>query len=132
MLLCLTCVRDKGAKEKYAKQVLTCLETDHLSDADRFYGCRCLVYCEPFPGLEDMHARVLGRIVQRNQRATSGVRLYSRLAAQTAIYMWKFGSWWWSLYVFQHVEATVQDSVAATVLGVYHSIHGKPEDESSL
>ena len=115
MLLCFTCIHDTDFQAQCAEQVLTWLAMDCLSDADYFYGCRCMVYCQPFSHLYDMHSSVLQRIIHSTRRAEQGMRCYTRWTAQTALHMWKLGSTWWAFYVFDHIDAAVEDSIMKNV-----------------
>ena len=121
MLLCFTCIHDTDFKAQCAEQVLTWLAMDCFSnDADYFYGCRCLVYCQPFPHLYDMHSNVLQRIVCNTRRAKQGVRCYTRQTAQTAMHMWKLGHTWWAFYVFDHIDAALEDSVMKNMKNMWN------------
>lgn len=88
ILLCLRHVPDWNTRAQLAEQVLTWLHTDALSDSESLYACRCIMYCEPFLHLYDLHDRVLQRIARKNKQATDGTRLYLRVTAESAIYMW--------------------------------------------
>ena len=74
-----------------------------------------MVYCQPFPHLYDMHSSVLQRIIHNTRRAEQDMRCYTRWTAQTALHMWKLGSTWWAFYVFDHIDAAVEDSIMKNV-----------------
>ena len=103
---------DWHVRQKLAEQVLTCLSVSSLNNTDRFYGCRCMAYCEPFPALYDLHSEVMRRLLRKSKKAKRGMLLYIKWAAQTAIYRWSLNHvWWYYFWCGQTVEMAARAKI---------------------
>lgn len=96
--LCFYCVPDWQWKAELAEQVLTWLALCPMSHKNRLYGCRCIMYCQPFRRLKSLHHHVLERIQSANKDFTQEsepTRFYLRLTAQSAICLWELEEMWY-------------------------------------
>jgi len=96
--LCFYCVPDWQWKAELAEQVLMWLALCPMSHKNRLYGCRCIMYCQPFRRLKSLHHHVLERIQSANKDFTQEsepTRFYLRLTAQSAICLWELEEMWY-------------------------------------